>query len=193
MNIKKHKNYLLCIAVLLTCACSCNPKNLLDHKDGPPHAWSTPELSKIKNAIPKKELPSPYGNPISYVVMGEQHHVLESNENYSAEGIASWYGRKFHGKRTSSGEPYDMHAMTAAHKNLPIPSYVHVKNLENGKEVLVKVNDRGPFADQRLIDLSYSAARKLGMHQKGTARVRVTSLSPTQYRTKEILAKIGKY
>ena len=113
------------------------------------------------------------GNPPSYVVFGQRYHVLDSAAGYSERGIASWYGPDFHGKRTSSGETYDMHAMTAAHKTLPIPTRVRVTNLANGKSVIVKVNDRGPFARGRIIDLSYAAAKKLDMIGPGTAEVRV--------------------
>jgi len=113
------------------------------------------------------------GNPPSYVVFGRRYHVLDSAAGYSERGMASWYGPDFHGKRTSSGETYDMHAMTAAHKTLPIPTRVRVTNLANGKSVIVKVNDRGPFARGRIIDLSYAAAKKLEMIGPGTAEVKI--------------------
>jgi len=113
------------------------------------------------------------GNPSSYVVFGQRYHVLDSAAGYSERGMASWYGPDFHGKRTSSGETYDMHAMTAAHKTLPIPTRVRVTNLSNGKSVIVKVNDRGPFARGRIIDLSYAAAKRLDMIGPGTAEVRI--------------------
>jgi rare lipoprotein A len=127
---------------------------------------------------PEKEPRSPYGNPPEYEVRGITYHVLKSAKGYDQEGVASWYGPEFQGKRTSSGEPYDMYAMTAAHKTLPIPTYVEVTNLENGQKVVVRVNDRGPFQKNRLIDLSYIAALKLGMLGAGTARVRVRALTP---------------
>jgi len=113
------------------------------------------------------------GNPSSYVVFGKRYQVLDSAAGFTQRGMASWYGPDFHGKRTSSGETYDMHAMTAAHKTLPIPSRVRVTNLANGKSVIVKVNDRGPFARGRIIDLSYAAARKLDMIGPGTAEVKI--------------------
>ncbi|HEX6998300.1 MAG TPA: septal ring lytic transglycosylase RlpA family protein [Gammaproteobacteria bacterium] len=116
------------------------------------------------------------GNPPFYDVLGKRYYVLDSADGYVAEGIASWYGRDFHGLATSSGERYDMHAMTAAHTTLPIPTWVEVTNLENGRKVIVKVNDRGPFVRNRLIDLSYAAAVQLDMIRKGTARVRVRAL-----------------
>ena len=99
--------------------------------------------------------------------------VMKSSEGYHKQGIASWYGSKFHGRRTSSGEPYDMHLATAAHKTLPLPTYAEVTNLDNGKKVIVKINDRGPFKHDRLIDMSYGAALRLGMTGTGTARVDV--------------------
>jgi rare lipoprotein A len=115
--------------------------------------------------------PSERGNPSSYVVFGKRYYVLDSSEGFVQRGIASWYGTKFHGRATSSGETYNMHAMTAAHKTLPIPVYVHVKNLDNGRSAVVKVNDRGPFISGRIIDLSYAAAKKLGVDGPGTANV----------------------
>ncbi len=120
--------------------------------------------------------PSGRGNPSSYVVFGQRYHVLDSSEGFVQRGIASWYGTKFHGRKTSSGEVYNLHAMTAAHKTLPIPVYVHVKNLDNGRSVVVKVNDRGPFIDGRIIDLSYAAAKKLGVDGPGTANVEISVL-----------------
>jgi rare lipoprotein A len=116
------------------------------------------------------------GNPPFYDVLGKRYHVLESSDGYRAKGVASWYGGDFHGLSTSSGETYDMHAMTAAHTTLPIPTWVEVTNLANGKRVIVKVNDRGPFVNNRLIDLSYAAASELDMIRAGTARVEVRAL-----------------
>jgi len=120
---------------------------------------------------------SKYGNPPSYVVFGKRYYVLDSAQGYVKRGMASWYGPDFHGKRTSSGETYNMHAMTAAHKTLPLPTTVRVKNLSNGKTVVLKVNDRGPFKDDRVIDLSFAAAKKLGVVGPGTAKVEVTALT----------------
>ena len=118
------------------------------------------------------------GNPPFYDVLGRRYYVLPTSDGYRARGVASWYGRDFHGLATSSGETYNMNAMTAAHTTLPIPTWVEVTNLENGKHVVVKVNDRGPFVDNRLIDLSYAAALQLDMVRNGTARVEVRALSP---------------
>jgi len=112
----------------------------------------------------------------SYVVFGRRYFIMDSASGFVEKGIASWYGRKFHGRATASGEIYDMHAMTAAHKSLPLPTWVRVRNLDNGKSIVVKVNDRGPFVDDRIIDLSYEAAKRLDMIGPGTARVEVVAL-----------------
>jgi rare lipoprotein A len=130
----------------------------------------------FKEPIPAKEPLSRYGNPTEYKVDGRNYEVMKSSTGYKTRGIASWYGTKFHKQRTSSGEPYDMYVMTAAHKTLPLPTYVRVKNLDNGKTAVVKVNDRGPFHADRVIDLSYAAALKLGVFPKGTARVEIETL-----------------
>lgn len=135
------------------------------------------DWGKVKSVTPKYEPKSRYGNPSSYEQNGKKYVVLASADNFKQRGVASWYGTKFHGRRTSSGETYDMMKMTAAHKTLPIPVYAKVTNLENGKQVTVKINDRGPFSKGRIIDLSYAAAHKLGMAQKGTARVEVETIT----------------
>lgn len=136
------------------------------------------DVAKIPDPIPKVEPLSKYGNPSSYSVLGRKYYVMKSHLGYSEKGIASWYGMKFHNHRTSSGEPYNIAAMTAAHKTLPIPCYALVTNLKNGKHVTVKVNDRGPFHENRIIDLSYVAAKKLGVFPAGTALVQVTAIDP---------------
>lgn len=133
------------------------------------------------DAVPRYEPRSKYGNPKSYVVFGKRYYTLPSSRGYVERGIASWYGKKFHGRRTSSGETYDMYAMTAAHKELPLPTYVQVTNLKNGRQVILRVNDRGPFHGNRIIDLSYSAASKLGIVRKGTGLVEVRALDPSNY------------
>jgi len=117
------------------------------------------------------------GNPAFYTVFGQRYYVLDTSSGYKERGVASWYGKKFHGKATSSGEIYNMYAMTAAHKTLPLPTEARVTNLRNGKSVIVMINDRGPFVDNRIIDLSYSAARELDMITAGTALVEVETLS----------------
>ena len=123
------------------------------------------------------ETRSDRGNPPFYDVLGKRYHVLPTSAGYRARGVASWYGPDFHGLATSSGEQYDMNAMTAAHTSLPLPTWVEVTNLENGKTVVVKVNDRGPFVDNRLIDLSYAAATQLDMVRNGTAHVEVRAVA----------------
>lgn len=134
------------------------------------------QLISFKEPVPTKEPMSRYGNPTEYRVDGKTYRVMPSSNRYKARGVASWYGTKFHRQRTSSGEPYDMYVMSAAHKTLPLPTYVRVKNLSNGKVAVVKVNDRGPFHSDRIIDLSYAAALKLGVFPKGTAPVEVEAL-----------------
>lgn len=136
------------------------------------------DISHLPEPVPKQEPRSRYGNPESYSVWGKTYQVLPSAEGYVAEGKASWYGKKFHGYRTSSGEDFDMYQFTAAHRSLPLPSYVRVTNLDNGKQLVVRVNDRGPFHEERIIDLSWAAAVRLGIEQAGTGRVRVEAIGP---------------
>ena len=129
--------------------------------------------------LPESLIKSNIGNPESYEEFGESYEVLESSEDFSESGIASWYGKDFQGRNTSSGEVYDMYQLTAAHKTLPLPTYVRVDNLDNGQSLVVKVNDRGPFIDGRIIDLSYAAAYRLGVTGPGTANVEITALDPS--------------
>jgi rare lipoprotein A len=166
---------ILLLMILLT-GCSSKPRieDGLSHKIPPPA-----DLNSIPDAVPKPEPLSRYGNPHSYQVLGQSYSTLNSAKGYRERGIASWYGSKFHGRRTSSGEPYDMYAMTAAHKSLPLPTYARVTNLRNNRSVVVKINDRGPFHDNRLIDLSYTAAWKLDITGAGTGLVEVTAIDPT--------------
>lgn len=145
-------------------------------EDGPPRGAL--DVSSVPDAVPRVEPRSRYGNPPSYTVNGRRYYTLNSSAGYRDRGIASWYGTKFHGRRTSSGEPYDMYAMTAAHKTLPLPTYARVTNLENGRSVVLRINDRGPFHSNRIIDLSYTAAWKLGILAKGTGYVEVVALDP---------------
>ncbi|HUA90540.1 MAG TPA: septal ring lytic transglycosylase RlpA family protein [Steroidobacteraceae bacterium] len=135
-------------------------------------------LDSVPDAIPRQEPRSAHGNPPFYEVMGQRYTVLAAADGYLERGVASWYGPTFHGGSTSSGEPYDMYGMTAAHKTLPLPTYVRVTNLRNGKSVVVRVNDRGPFVANRLIDLSYTAASRLDMLREGTTLVEVRALTP---------------
>jgi rare lipoprotein A len=126
---------------------------------------------------PRSKPPSPVpGQPRAYHVNGKWYQPLASADGYSETGLASWYGRKFHGRPTSSGERYDMYGLSAAHKTLPLHTWVRVDNLENGRQMDLRINDRGPFVDGRVIDLSYGAAQRLGVDGPGTARVRLTAL-----------------
>jgi len=125
-----------------------------------------------------------------YTIRGKRYYPMLSEKGYKATGVASWYGRKFHGHLTSNGEVYDMFNMTAAHKTLPLPSFVEVTNIENGKKAIVRVNDRGPFHDSRLIDLSYSAAYKLGIYQSGTGKVKIKALLPTDAKIPETYIQV---
>ena len=127
--------------------------------------------------IPKVEKYSKYGNPKSYEVFGKKYYTKETHIGYSEKGIASWYGKKFHGRLTSSREVYNMYKLTAAHKSLPIPCYAKVTNLSNNKSIIVRINDRGPFKKGRIIDLSYAAAKKLDIVLKGTAKVHVEAIN----------------
>ncbi|MFZ5559990.1 MAG: septal ring lytic transglycosylase RlpA family protein [Pseudomonadota bacterium] len=141
-----------------------------------------PDVSQVPDAEPVAEPRSKYGNKSPYTVLGKRYRVLPTARGYRATGQASWYGKKFHGLRTSSGEKYDMYKMTAAHRSLPLPSYARVTNLANDKSVVVKVNDRGPFHAERVMDLSYAAAARLDMLKTGTARVRIEAIDPAEYR-----------
>ena len=156
---------------LLTLLVSCGGNEV---KDSAP----TGSVGQLPDdAVPRPEAKGRYGNGPVYEVFGIRYTVMDSATGYSERGVASWYGKKFHGELTSSREVYDMYAMTAAHKSLPLPTYVRVRNLRNNKSVVVRVNDRGPFVDNRIIDLSYSAAIKIDMVRDGTALVEVTAIS----------------
>ncbi|MBV8030336.1 MAG: septal ring lytic transglycosylase RlpA family protein [Betaproteobacteria bacterium] len=147
------------------------------YKDDGPGENPPPNLAAIPDAVPRREPPNRYANR-PYTVLGANYVPISTTQPYKEQGIASWYGKKFHGQKTSSGEPYDMYAMTGAHKTLPIPSYARVTNLANGRSVVVRINDRGPFHSERIIDLSYAAAYKLGYAGAGSARVEVEAILP---------------
>ncbi|GBE07909.1 rare lipoprotein A precursor [bacterium BMS3Abin11] len=174
----KWKFAICCLLILLLAGCGSSGKKktgggyYLD--DGPPK--STLDLAKVKDAVPHTEPLSATGNK-PYVVFGKRYLPLKSSNGFRQKGTASWYGKKFHGKRTSSGEAYDMYKMTAAHTILPLPSYARVTNLKNGRSVVVRVNDRGPFKHDRVMDLSYVAALKLGVVKSGTADVEIVAIS----------------
>ena len=171
-----HKLFLVVLLLLGIAACSTAPQKHVAPKRSPA------ELARIPDAVPKVEPRSKLGNMRTYEVFGKRYYVLDSENGFEQKGIASWYGPQFHGKKTSSGEAYDMYAMTAAHKTLPLPSYLEVENLENGRKVIVRVNDRGPFHDNRVVDLSYTAAIKLDMIAKGTALVEIRAINPGTHR-----------
>lgn len=146
--------------------------------DGPPApSRIPPEVASLPDAAPREEPRSVHGNPESYAVFGRTYYVLDQAEGFHEAGLASWYGRKFHGRKTSSGEIYDMFKMTAAHKTLPLPSYVRVTNAANGRSIVVRVNDRGPFHKGRIIDLSYAAAAKLDLLH-GVGKVEIEAIRP---------------
>jgi rare lipoprotein A len=162
------------VTALLLTACAGGGRTPEESADGPSGRHIRP--GDVRDAVPKNEPRARYGNHSPYTVLGKTYTVLPTAEGYRERGIASWYGSKFHGRRTSSGEIYDMHLPTAAHKRLPLPTYVEVINLDNGRRMTVKVNDRGPFHEGRIIDLSYAAAIKLGVDKTGTARVEVRAI-----------------
>lgn len=169
MNLRVGFALLLLLGLLSGCAGTGDR----DLASSDPRDWS-----KIPDAVPKVEPKSKYGNPESYVVHGKRYHTKDSCKGYVQRGMASWYGKKFHGRSTSSGERYNMYAMTAAHKSLPLPTYARVTNVSNGRSAVVKINDRGPFHGNRIIDLSYSAALKLDVVRRGTAMVEVKAIDP---------------
>ena len=148
--------------------------------DGP--SDSGLRASDVRDAEPRAEPLARYGNHTPYQVFGKTYTVMASSKGFVERGTASWYGAKFHGRRTSSGEPYDMHLATAAHRHLPLPTFAEVTNLDNGRRVIVRINDRGPFKPNRVIDLSYAAALKLGIIATGTAPVEVRAIDPNEWR-----------
>ncbi len=168
--------YLLVTGLLAGCSTSSTVNKPTAEKDYGPR--SPVDVSHIPDAVPRHEPRTIAGNKSPYTILGKTYYVLPQSSGYKEQGIASWYGNKFHGKNTANGEVYNIYAMTAAHKTLPIPSYVRVRNLENGKSIVVRVNDRGPFHSGRIIDLSYAGAKKLGFIDKGTARVEVEAIDP---------------
>ncbi|MEM9056074.1 MAG: septal ring lytic transglycosylase RlpA family protein [Pseudomonadota bacterium] len=161
------------LAPLTLAAAGCGPAL---RGDGPPP--SEPDLSQVEEPTPRPEAYSRGGNPPFYEVFGKRYYVLPTHEGYKEEGVASWYGAKFHGRKTSNGEVFDMYAISAAHKTLPLPTFARVTNLRNGTSIVVRINDRGPFVNNRLIDLSYAAALKLDMVRDGTTLVSVEAISP---------------
>ena len=171
-----------CVVLTLRAGCASRPP--ATDRDGPPSS-PPPHLSQVPDAEPRIE-PLRVGGPNKpYVVLGQRYDPMTGDLPLAERGGASWYGRKFHGKPTASGEVYDMYAMTAAHKTMPIPSYARVRNPLNGREVVVRINDRGPFADGRIIDLSYTAALKLGL-LNGVAPVEVRRITHAEIRAGQV-------
>jgi len=175
----------LLLAALLAAGCVSTPPRPAAPANPPPAPPPsagplTPPVppDQVPDAVPRVEPRSAYGNPAFYDVQGVRYYVLASAVGYRERGVASWYGPGFHEERTSTREPYDMFGMTAAHKTLPLPAYVRVTNLQNGRSIVVRVNDRGPFVGNRIIDLSYTAAAKLDMLRNGTAMVEVEAIDP---------------
>lgn len=160
--------------------------------DDGPDAIPPSNLEAIPDAVPREEPLHRYANR-PYAVLGNSYVPQTTRRAYSEEGVASWYGKRFHGNKTASGERYDMYAMTAAHPTLPIPSYARVTSLANGKSVVVRINDRGPFHSKRIMDLSYTAAARLGYIANGSTRVRVESLDPAAFDTTGAAIEQGIY
>ena len=162
------------LVMALLGGCATSGSDVHDVQDGPPKG--SVDVSQIPDAVPEPH----YGRfkHTPYELMGVTYTPMKSANGYVKEGTASWYGTKFHGKQTANGEVYDMFKMTAAHKTLPLPSYVKVTNLDNNRSVVLRVNDRGPFHGDRLIDVSYVAAKKLGFAEDGTSNVKIEGIDP---------------
>lgn len=189
--------------MLLLAACSSSPTNTAPTSGAPPMSASDAyqasryniqqdrassqllDLAQVREVIPVLEPRTLAGNKSPYTVNGKTYRVMQSEQGYSERGFASWYGEKFHGHKTSNGEIYDMFQLSAAHKSMPIPGFMRVTNLENNRSIVVRVNDRGPFHSERIIDLSYAAAYMLGFDNKGTAMVEVEAIVPTLMASRE--------
>lgn len=171
MHLEARLTALVPLAAMLLSSCGGNVI-----RDRAP-SGSSSEFDLPGDAVPRPEARSPYGNGPIYEALGKRYTVMDSNAGYTERGVASWYGKKFHGQPTASHEPYNMYAMTAAHRTLPLPTYVRVRNLRNSKSIVVRVNDRGPFVHNRIIDLSYAAALKLDMIRNGTSLVEITAIT----------------
>lgn len=171
------KAFIITVALgVLLSACSSQPSRYQHKQDFAPAP--TEQVRQYQEPTPRPEPLSVMGNPQSYQVFGKRYKVMKSAQGFTESGEASWYGMKFHGHKTSNGETYDVHQFTAAHKTLPLPSYVKVTRLDDGRSVVVRVNDRGPFHQGRIIDLSYAAAIKLDIHRSGVAQVKIEVLQP---------------
>ena len=171
------RNLYLVVVCAVILACTSRLSETGSHgRDSGPTSGADP--GSIPDAIPRPVTRTKAGNYSPYTVLGKTYRVLPESHGFIEEGTASWYGRKFHGRPTANGEKFDLYAMTAAHRHLPIPTYVEVTNLDNGLKAILRVNDRGPFHGDRVIDLSWAAAAKLGYADRGTARVRIVALNP---------------
>lgn len=186
-TVKTVSLFILTISIM---SCSSQPSRYALKHDAAPDEYI--DHNAVSNAVPRDEPRSKGGNK-NYRVLGKNYRVLASSSGYKKRGIASWYGKKFHGHRTSNGEIYDMYKMSAAHKTLPLPTYVRVTHLKNGRSVIVRVNDRGPFHRNRIIDLSYVAAKKLGITATGTGVVEVTAINPKTYRQQQYSSQTRQY
>jgi len=171
--------YLLVILLSLTLVACNTSRGPFVVKDSAPDQVIDP--ATIKDAVPREDPITRAGNKNPYTVLGKTYHLLPTSKGYQAEGVASWYGTKFQGRPTANGEPYSLYGMTAAHRTLPIPAYVKVTNLANARTAIVRVNDRGPFHAERIIDLTYAAAVKLGFAEQGTAKVLIEAIDPKKY------------
>lgn len=175
---------LACLGLTLLAACSSAPPQPAGRysiaQDRAPSR--SIDIASIPEVVPEPVVRTLAGNRSPYTVLGKTYQVMPTEEGYSERGVASWYGEKFHGHLTSNGEVFDMYQASAAHKSLPIPSFLQVTNLDNNRSLIVRVNDRGPFHGDRIIDLSYAAALKLGFADRGTARVQLDAIVPPAYR-----------
>lgn len=184
MNVMNQAIKHLYFIVLISLLSACSSDRYQQKHDSTP--TRTPSQAELKDALARAEPHSRGGNK-DYRVFGKPYKVLASAQGFEQTGTASWYGKKFHGHLTSNGEIYDMYTMSAAHKNLPLPTYLKVTNTANNKSVIVRVNDRGPFHQSRIIDLSYSAAYKLDMLKTGTAQVKITAITDFDKKTGKVI------
>jgi len=189
MNVFNRLPLLLCLVLTLFFLSACSSSRYQQKHDSTP--TRLPNKAELTDATPRAEAHSRGGNK-DYKVFGKPYKVLATAQGFVQTGTASWYGKKFHGHLTSNGEIYDMYAMSAAHKNLPLPTYLKVTNTANDKSVIVRVNDRGPFHQSRIIDLSYSAAYKLDMLKTGTAQVKITAITDFDKRTNKPIVAATK-
>lgn len=177
MNLKLFLNLLLTLTLV---SCSSIPSSSSRYKHRKDFEPNPKSIAHLQEPIPRYEPRSRGGNAAQYTVWGKTYRVMSSAEGFTQTGLASWYGMKFHGHKTANGETYDVYKFSAAHKNLPLPSFARVTRLDTNKSIIVRVNDRGPFHGNRIIDLSYAAAVRLGIHKQGTARVKVEAITPSK-------------